>query len=126
MSHPANDLDEVVHQRNRLGILTIVGEADRVEFSFITATLALTAGNLAGHLTVLANAGLITIEKGYQGRRPRTWVTITKKGRKALAAEVAALRRLVALVERSQPPRSRPNPMNSTRSRPARTAEGSV
>jgi DNA-binding PadR family transcriptional regulator len=44
---------------------------------------------------VLAEAGLITVEKGYAGRRPRTWVRITGQGRSALAAELAALAELV-------------------------------
>ena len=46
---------------------------------------------------MLEEAGLIQVEKGYQGRRPRTWVRITSAGRAALAAEVAALAELVRL-----------------------------
>jgi DNA-binding HxlR family transcriptional regulator len=52
-------------------------------------------GNLSRHLTVLEEAGLVQVEKGYQGRRPRTWVRITGSGRAALAAEFAALTELV-------------------------------
>jgi DNA-binding PadR family transcriptional regulator len=52
---------------------------------------------------VLEDAGLIDVEKGYEGRRPRTWVRITRAGRTALAAELdvlAALVRQHALVAR--------------------------
>jgi DNA-binding MarR family transcriptional regulator len=45
---------------------------------------------------VLVDAGLLDMEKGYDGKRPRTWVSITTAGRQALAAEIAALRALVA------------------------------
>lgn len=96
MSHPTNDLDEVVHQRARLGILAMLAEADKVDFGLIQQTLDLTAGNLSRHLTTLESANLIHIEKGYEGRRPRTWVRITPTGRKALKREVHALKELVA------------------------------
>ena len=95
-SHPTNNLDEVVHQRARLGILAMLAEADRVDFGLIQQTLELTAGNLSRHLTTLESARLVHIEKGYEGRRPRTWVRITPTGRKALKKEVQALRDLVA------------------------------
>jgi len=92
--HPTNGLDDTVHQRHRLGILTITAEA-RADFGYLRDALGLTGGNLSRHLTVLEEAGLIQVEKGYAGRRPRTWVGITGAGRAALAAEVAALAELV-------------------------------
>jgi predicted ArsR family transcriptional regulator len=92
--HPTNGIDDTVHQRHRLGILTITAEA-RAEFSYLQDALALTPGNLSRHLSVLEEAGLVQVEKGYQGRRPRTWVRITGSGRAALAAEFAALTELV-------------------------------
>ncbi|GAA3173118.1 hypothetical protein GCM10010531_28320 [Blastococcus jejuensis] len=95
MSHPTRSLSEVVHQRHRLGILTIAGEVEQVEFRYLRETLDLTAGNLSRHLTVLEDAGLVGIEKGYEGRRPRTWVRITPQGRQALDAELRALRQLL-------------------------------
>lgn len=93
--HPTSGLDEVVHQRHRLGILTITAEASQAEFGYLRTALDLTAGNLSRHLTVLEGAGLVTVEKGYAGRRPRTWIHITRAGRRALAAEMEALSALV-------------------------------
>ncbi|TWP53275.1 helix-turn-helix domain-containing protein [Lentzea tibetensis] len=93
--HPTAGIDETVHQRHRLGILTIAAEAKRVEFGYLKSTLELTAGNLSRHITVLEEAGLLEVEKGYDGKRPKTWVSITNKGREALAAEMAALRALL-------------------------------
>lgn len=95
--HPTNWLDEIVHQRHRLGILTITADAKKAEFGYLRETLGLTAGNLSRHLTVLEEAGLVEVEKGYAGRRPRTWVRITRLGRAALAAELDVLARLVRL-----------------------------
>jgi len=84
-----------VHQRHRLAILTITSQARQASFGYLRETLQLTSGNLSTHLRVLEDAGLVRVEKGYEGRRPRTWVTITRRGRAALAAEMAALTRLV-------------------------------
>lgn len=97
MTHPTVDIDEVVHQRARLGILAILARGDRVEFGYLKDTLDLSAGNLSRHLTTLVEARLITVDKGYQGRRPRTWVAITKHGRSAYDDEMAILRSLLAL-----------------------------
>jgi DNA-binding MarR family transcriptional regulator len=94
--HPTNGLDDTVHQRHRLGILTIAAEAERVEFGYLRSALALTAGNLSRHLAVLEGARLIHVEKGYDGRRPKTWVRITNDGRSALVEEIKALQELVA------------------------------
>jgi DNA-binding transcriptional ArsR family regulator len=93
--HPTSGLDDTVHQRHRLGILTITAEAKSADFGYLRDALGLTAGNLSRHLTVLEDAGLIQVSKGYEGRRPRTWVEITPNGRSALAAELAALTELL-------------------------------
>jgi len=102
--HPAIGLDDVVHQRVRLGILAIAHEARRVEFGFLRSNLELTAGNLSQHLGVLENAGLIAIEKGYEGKRARTWITLTKAGQAALAEEITQLKRLISQVDRAGKP----------------------
>lgn len=105
--HPTQALDDTVHQRVRLGVLTIAREADRVEFSFLKKQLAVTDGNLSRHLKVLEESGMIIVEKGYAGRRPRTWVTLTREGAQALDTELRALR---ALVLRLETPRPVPGP----------------
>ena len=51
------------------------------------------------HVRVLEEAGLIAVEKGYEGRRGRTWITLTPAGAAALADEVGRLKRLIARVE---------------------------
>jgi DNA-binding MarR family transcriptional regulator len=101
MTHPANGLDDIVHQRVRLGILAIAQEAGRVEFGFLRTSLELTAGNLSQHLAVLEKAGLIEIEKGYAGKRGRTWIHLTAPGKKALHSEIAQLKRLIGQIEQA-------------------------
>lgn len=97
--HPVNGLDDVVHQRVRLGIMTIAHEARRVEFGYLRTSLELTAGNLSQHLATLENAGLVRIDKGYEGKRARTWVSLTKAGQRALRDEITSLKRLISQLE---------------------------
>jgi DNA-binding MarR family transcriptional regulator len=95
VSHPTSRLDPTIHQPARLGILTVATETKRVDFVTLRDLLDLTDGNLSRHLATLEQAGYIAIEKTFEDRRPRTWITATKAGRKALAAELAALREIV-------------------------------
>ena len=100
-TNPALDVDDVVHQRVRLAILVVAHEASRVEFTYLRDALDLTAGNLSRHLSTLVDAGLVGLTKDERGARPRTWVRITPKGRKALAREMALLDALVRRVRPS-------------------------
>ncbi|WP_281157187.1 transcriptional regulator [Streptomyces sp. HYC2] len=106
--HPVTGLDDVVHQRVRLGILTVAHQARRVEFSFLRTALGLTAlgltaGNLSQHLAVLEKAGLVDIEKGYEGKRARTWLSLTPAGDRALQDEVTQLKRLIHQIKQGRP-----------------------
>lgn len=93
--HPALSLDDTVHQRVRLGILTVLGEAAECSFPALREELKLTDGNLNRHLRVLEDAGMIEVRKGYEGRRPATWLKLTRRGRDALRTELAALEEIV-------------------------------
>ena len=96
MTHPTSRLDDVVHQRARLGILALLAPAEDVDFGFLRESLSLTDGNLSRHLQVLEDAGYLEIKKGFEGKRPKTRVAITREGREALDEEMKALRELVA------------------------------
>ena len=102
MSHPTQRLDNSVHQRVRLGILTVLSEAGRADFAYLRDELGLTDGNLSRNLQVLEQEGYIAIEKTFVDRRPRTRLSATRAGKRALAGEIAVLSELIATVERSQ------------------------
>jgi DNA-binding MarR family transcriptional regulator len=102
MTHPSLQLDDTVHQRVRLGILAVLSEVRRADFGSLRSSLELTDGNLSRHLAVLEDAGLVEVEKGFEGKRPRTWVSATRAGRKALDEEVRALNDLIARVNGSR------------------------
>lgn len=74
-------------------------ETKRIDFVSLRDLLDLTDGNLSRHIAVLEQAGLVAVEKGFEGKRTRTWVQATKAGRAALHDELAALRELLARVD---------------------------
>jgi DNA-binding MarR family transcriptional regulator len=96
VSHPTRRLDDAVHQRTRLGILTVLCEGGRADFAYLRATLELTDGNLSRNISKLVSAGYVRIEKIAEGRRSHTWLSATPAGRAALNAEIAALREIIA------------------------------
>lgn len=93
--HPAQHLDDTIHQRARLGIMAIVCEVKEADFGTIRSTLELTPGNLSQHLSVLEAAGLVASRKTFEGKKPRTWIRVTPKGRRAYKAELDLLRQLL-------------------------------
>jgi len=93
--HPAQDLDDTIHQRTRLGIMAIVCEVHEADFVTIRSTLELTAGNLSQHVSVLEAAGFVKTRKTIEGKRPRTWIRATKPGRQAYRKEISLLRALI-------------------------------
>ena len=77
-------LDRVVHEPARLVILTVLAEADEVEFRFLERVSGLTKGNLSGHIAKLEEAGYLTVKKFFRGKLPATSLKITRAGRAAL------------------------------------------
>jgi DNA-binding MarR family transcriptional regulator len=108
MAHPSRRLDDAVHQRTRLGILAVLCEGGRTDFTYLRDILDLTDGNLSRNLSKLEDAGYVRIDKVIEGRRPRTWVTATRAGRAALGAEIAALQEIIAKVQSSRQSRCPP------------------
>jgi DNA-binding MarR family transcriptional regulator len=89
-------LDRVMHEKARLGILTsLVGRPDGLAFAELRALCALTDGNLARHLQVLAEAGLVVMHKDTDGRRPVTTCHLTEAGRRRFLDYLAVLERVV-------------------------------
>ena len=89
-------LDRVLHEKARLGILTaLVTHPAGVSFSELARLCDLTDGNLSRHLDVLADANLVKITKGFEGRRPLTTCALTAHGRKRFREYLAQLEKVL-------------------------------
>lgn len=77
-------LDQVIHERRRLGIVSALAANDRLTFAELKAVLKTTDGNLSVHARKLEEAGYIKVTKGFEDRKPRTEYRLTTKGRRAL------------------------------------------
>ncbi|MGB2895242.1 MAG: transcriptional regulator [Anaerolineales bacterium] len=87
-------LDTLIHQPVRLRIvasLSALPEDGSAEFTFLRDLHDLTDGNLGAHLRKLEEAGYVSLEKTFIERKPRTFIAITRKGRKAFMEHVEAL-----------------------------------
>ena len=80
----SNDLDKVIHERMRLGIISALAANERLSFTELKNLLNTTDGNISVHARKLEDAGYVTCEKSFKGRMPLTEYVITKDGRKAL------------------------------------------
>ena len=85
-------LDPLLHSELRLAVMSVLIGADEADFVYLRQQTGATAGNLSVQLDKLAAAGYITVEKGFQGKKPRTTCRITDTGRAAFTAYVESLR----------------------------------
>lgn len=93
MIHPT--FDEVIHQSTRLRICAAASVGTAVEFSLLEESLGISTSLLSKQLKVLVDAGYVSLEKRRTVGRPRTWVALTTRGRRAYEAHLAALRAIV-------------------------------
>jgi DNA-binding MarR family transcriptional regulator len=87
-------LNELIHQPVRLRIMAALEAMTpdtQVEFTYLRDLLGLTDGNLGAHLRKLEEAKYVQLSKTFVARKPRTYITITPRGRKAFARHVEAL-----------------------------------
>ena len=80
----SSELDKVIHERLRLGIISSLAANDKLSFSELKGLLNTSDGNISVHARKLEDAGYVTLEKSFRGRVPLTEYKITARGRKAL------------------------------------------
>ena len=78
-----NDIDDVIHGRLRLGVMAYLSAASPAIFGELRDKVGATDGNLSTHLKKLEEAGYVTQEKRFVGKKPQTRVFLTDKCRKA-------------------------------------------
>jgi DNA-binding HxlR family transcriptional regulator len=78
------ELDRLIHERQRLGIVSALAVNESLSFNELKALMQTTDGNLSVHARKLEDAGYITCRKSFEGRMPRTDYSLTANGRRAL------------------------------------------
>ena len=90
-------LDPLLHSELRLAVMSILLGVESADFVYIRTQTGATSSNLSVQLDKLQQAGYIEIEKGFNGKMPRTTCRITPSGREAFANYVEHLREYIKL-----------------------------
>jgi DNA-binding MarR family transcriptional regulator len=83
ISDPVDNLDPLIHTPARLKLMAILYVVENMDYVFLKNQSGYSWGNLSTHINKLEDAGYISIEKGYRGRKPNTTLKLTEKGRQA-------------------------------------------
>ncbi|GIL21699.1 MAG: transcriptional regulator [Bacteroidota bacterium] len=89
------ELDPLLHSQLRLGVMSLLMSVESAEFTWLKEKTNSTAGNLSVQLDKLSEAGYITVEKSFKGKKPLTTSKITKAGIKAFEEYVNALKQYI-------------------------------
>ena len=93
------EVDRLIHEPARLMIVTVLNTVEEADFLYLLHTTGLTRGNLSAHLSKLAEANYVEIEKTYRGKIPQTLLRITPVGRKAFETYRDHLKKIMRAIE---------------------------
>ena len=99
-AHGAN-LDRLIHERTRLGIVSALAANKQLTFNDLKALLKISDGNLSAHARKLEDAGYIKCKKEFKGRMPRTIYALSAAGRKALNNYISHMEALITTMKNS-------------------------
>ena len=91
----APELDRLIHERVRLGIVSALAVNEAMSFRDLKALLGATDGNLSLHARKLEDAGYVGCHKSFDGRVPKTEYRLTAAGRKALERYLAHMEAII-------------------------------
>jgi DNA-binding MarR family transcriptional regulator len=92
----SDELDRLIHERIRLGIVSALAANDSLSFADLRDILGTTDGNLSVHARKLEDAGYVRVSKGFEARKPRTEYSLTAKGRRALEGYLARMEQILS------------------------------
>lgn len=90
------ELNPLLHSELRLAVMSVLLSVESADFVFLREQTGATAGNLSVQIDKLQQAGYITVEKGFQGKKPRTTCAITEQGIAAFEEYVTALKSYIS------------------------------
>ncbi len=94
------ELDRLIHERVRLGIVSALAVSDSLTFMELRRLLDTTDGNLSVHARKLEEGGYLTCHKSFEGRVPKTEYRLTVPGRDALEKYLAHMEAIIGAVRR--------------------------
>jgi DNA-binding HxlR family transcriptional regulator len=97
----APNLDRLIHERLRLGIISALAANESLTFSDLKSLMNTTDGNLSVHARKLEEAGYISCTKFFQGRLPKTEYKLTAAGRSALENYLSHMESLIKQMRNS-------------------------
>jgi DNA-binding transcriptional ArsR family regulator len=104
-------LDRVLHEKARLSILTSLADHPKgLSFTELRDLCGLTDGNLSRHVQILEEAGMLTITKGFEGRRPLTTCQLTEAGRRRFSDYLGVLEEVLRSARRTEQHRKSAKP----------------
>lgn len=95
MIRAIDSLNRAFDNRIRLAIMSALFVREEIDFNDLKSMLGATDGNLATHVAVLERHSYLRVKKSFAGKKPRTTYALTDQGRKAFAAHVDALERVL-------------------------------
>lgn len=88
-------LDDIIHSRIRLAIISVLISVEEADFTFLKAQVKATDGNLSTHLKKLEDVEYISVKKEFIDRKPVTSYKLTQIGKEAFSIYVQRLENLI-------------------------------
>jgi DNA-binding MarR family transcriptional regulator len=93
--HPRHELDELIHSPVRLSIMATLATAGETDFRYLREALQISDSLLSKHAAQLEASGYLHVVKGFVGKRPSTWFSLTDQGRAAFDRYRGTLARIL-------------------------------
>jgi len=101
------ELDQLIHERLRLGIVCALVDHEALTFTELRELLQTTDGNLSVQARKLEEAGYVACTKKFEDRKPKTTYKLTSKGRHALEAYLEVLAEMIPPLQQVRAPQAR-------------------
>ena len=95
-------LDKVIHEKNRMGIMSMLAAVKSISFTDLRNTLNMSDGNLITHIRTLHKTGYVSTTKSFHDNRPLTTCSLTEDGRNAFSEYVNLIEGIVKQARKSK------------------------
>ncbi|QIK71771.1 helix-turn-helix domain-containing protein [Propioniciclava coleopterorum] len=92
--HPRHQLVEALTHPVRFSLVAALNATDNMDFATLRDQLQVSDSVLSRQASALEDLGIVDIRKGYVGKRPRTWLSLSPRGREQWQHHLAALREI--------------------------------